>query len=333
MLHHHHHDHDHHGHDHHGNDHGDENAAPDTRRAWGLRLAAAGIVVIGAVLAACLATVQPGEALVVTRFGNPARVITEPGLAWRAPAPVEGVIPVDLRLRTTSNGLQDVGTRDGLRILVQAFAAWQVAPDPDHVRRYLRAVRNQPDEAADQLRSVIGSALEIVASRFELASLVNTDPAAVRLAAFEDLLRERIEAQVLDAYGIRIRQVGIERLTLPSDTLAATVARMRAERQTVAAQRMAEGARAAAEIRSDADRAARVTLADARTEAAAIEADSRVEAARIYGRAYAGDPALYTLLRSLDTLETVVGDNTRLILRTDAAPFRSFVEAPAPERK
>ena len=34
------------------------------------------------------------------------------------------------------------------------------------------------------------------------------------------------------------------------------------------------------------------------------------------------------MLRSLDTLENVVGENTRLILRTDAPPFRVFVEGP-----
>jgi hypothetical protein len=34
------------------------------------------------------------------------------------------------------------------------------------------------------------------------------------------------------------------------------------------------------------------------------------------------------LLRSLDTLDTIVGANTRLILRTDAAPFRVLVDGP-----
>ena len=42
----------------------------------------------------------------------------------------ESTIPIDLRLRTTSTGLQDVGTRDGLRVLVQAYVAWQVPGDP-----------------------------------------------------------------------------------------------------------------------------------------------------------------------------------------------------------
>ena len=243
--------HDHAGHDHAGHAHG---PAPAPRSKLGLRLrvAMAALVVAGAALAACLVTVLPGEAVVLTRFGSPGRVLAEPGLSWRAPAPIEGTVTVDMRLRTTSAGLQDVGTKDGLRVLVQAYAAWQVADDPDHIRRFVRAVRNQPDEAAEQIRSFLGSALETTASRFPLSALINTDPSAVQLAAFEQLLRERVEAQVLDSYGIAIRQVGIERLTLPSETLSATVARMRAERQTVAAQRMAEGQRIASEIRANA---------------------------------------------------------------------------------
>lgn len=331
--HHHHGDHGHdHGHVHddgHGHDHGHDHA-PKAAGGTGrrLRLAAAVLVLAGAALAASLVIVQPGEAIVLTRFGNPVRVIAAPGLAWRVPAPIEGAILVDLRLRTTSNGLQDVGTKDSLRVLVQAYAAWQVGADPDHIRRFVRAVRNRPDDAAEQLRSFLGSALETTASRFDLADLVNTDPSAVKLAQFERLLRERVEAQVLDAYGITIRQVGIERLTLPAETLTATVGRMRAERQTVAAQRMADGQRIASEIRANAGRDARIAVSNSRSEAAAIEAASRLEAAAIYGAAYEGDPALYTMLRSLDMLDTAVGDNTGLILRTDAAPFRSFVEGP-----
>jgi len=293
-----------------------------------VRYAIAALVVMLAVISACLILVGPSEGVVVTRFGDPVRVITEPGLAWRLPPPIESTVSVDLRLRTTSSGLQDVGTRDGLRVLVQAYVAWQVPDDPRHIRQFLRAVRNQPDEAAEQLRSFVRSALEITASSFDLASLVNTDPAKVQLDRFEQRLGERLRQQVLSVYGITIRQVGIESLTLPSETLVATVARMRAERQTVATERMAEGERVAAEIRSNAERDARVTIARARAEAADIEAKSRVQAADIYARAYAVDPGLYTLLRSFDTLDSVVGQNTRLILRTDAAPFRAFVEGP-----
>jgi membrane protease subunit HflC len=293
-----------------------------------VRLALASALLIGAGLAASAVMVSAGEAIVITQFGDPVRVLTEPGLAWKVPAPVQGTIPVDLRLRGTSTGLQDVGTRDGLRILVQAYVAWQVPSDPDHIRQFVRAVRDDPDEAARQLRSLVGSALQVTASSFDLADLVNTDPGRVQLASFEAKLRDQIGQQVLESYGIAIRQVGVERLSLPETTLAATVGRMRSERETVAAQRTAEGLRAAARIRSEATRDARITVANARTQAAEIEAASRREAAEINAKAYDADPGLYLMLRSLDTLATVVGPNTRLILRTDAAPFNTLVAGP-----
>jgi len=291
-----------------------------------VRLLLAGALLIGAGLAASAVLVSAGQAIVITQFGDPVRVLTVPGLAWKVPAPVQGTIPVDLRLRGTSTGLQDVGTQDGLRILVQAYLAWQVASDPDAIRQFVRSVRNDPDEAARQLRSLVGSALQVTASSFALSDLVNTDPGRVQLVAFEAKLREQIERQVLQTYGIAIRQVGVERLSLPETTLAATVGRMRSERETVAAQRTAEGLRAAAQIRSEAARDSRITVANARAEAADFEAASRREAAEINAKAYNADPGLYLMLRSLDTLATVVGPNTRLILRTDAAPFNTLVQ-------
>jgi len=300
-------------------------------RAWlasNGRMLAAGFIVVIAILSACSVVVVPGEAIVMTRFGDPIRVLTVPGLAWKIPAPVESTIPVDLRLKTTSSGLQDVGTRDGLRILVQAYVAWQVPDDPEHIRQFLRAVRNQPDIAADQLRSFIGSSLEITVSSFDLATLINTDASRIQLSQLEQQLLSRIDKQALQVYGIEILQVGIERLTLPAETLDATVARMAAERETVAEERQAEGDRAAAEITSNADRDGRVLLAQAKAEAAAIDAKSRVEAADIYSKAYSRDRDLYALLRSLDTLSTVITDRTTLVLRTDAAPFRILVDGP-----
>ena len=323
---------DHHHHHHHGDPaHHDPEHQEIAPRGWlsrNTRFLVAGVVVCTAVLSACLVLVGPGQAIVVTRFGDPIRVLTEPGLAWKVPAPVENKIDVDLRLRTTSSGLQDVGTREGLRVLVQAYVAWQVPNDPDHIKLFLRAVRNQPELAAGQLRSFMGSALQIAASGFDLPSLVNTDPGKIRLAQFESQLRDRLDEQALKIYGITIRQVGIERLTLPPETLRATVDRMKAERATVAAERSAEGQRAANEIGSNADRDARVLVANARAQAAEIDAKSRVEAANIYENAYNKDPRLYTLMRSLDTLDQVINYNTRIILRTDAAPFNILVNGP-----
>ena len=297
------------------------------RHRW-LRFAVAATIVGALIAAACLVIVPAGEALVVTRLGDPVRVLTTPGLHAKLPVPFETTTTVDLRLRTTSSGFQDVGTRDGLRVLTQAYVAWQVADDPDRVRLYLRAVRNDPDEAARQLRTFLASALEVTLSDFDLAALINTDPKRLEYDRLENRLREQLAGRALDIYGVAVRQVGLERLTLPATTLAATVARMRAEREIVATERTGQGQRQAAEIRAAADRDARQVGARAREEAAAVEAEARQQAAEIYANSYRANPKLYTMLRSLDTLQDVVGANTRLILRTDAPPFRVFVEGP-----
>jgi membrane protease subunit HflC len=301
---------------------------PPQRTKLLLRTAIATVILLAAVAAACIVMVPAGTADVITRFGAPVRVITRPGLAWKLPAPFESAIPIDLRLRTTSTGLLDVGTRNGLRVLVQAYAAWRVPDDPRSLLRFLRSVRNQPDEAAQQLRSFLMAGLQIVSTNFSLADLVNIDPKQVRLDSFERQLREQVAARTLRVYGIDIAQVGVERLTVPDQTLAATVARMKAERETVAAQVTAEGLAKAAAIRADADRDAREVVAQARQQAANIEADAEQSAARIYASAYRGDPGLYRSLRSLDALDKMFGHNTNLILRTDSAPFKVLVDGP-----
>jgi len=303
-----------------------EGEKPDFRRM--LRFGVAGLILAAAVAAACIVMVPAGQAVVITRFGNPIRVVTDPGLAWKLPAPFESAIPIDLRLLTTSTGLQDVGTRDGLRVLVQAYVAWQVPSDPQGIRQFLRSVRNQPNEAARQLRSFVNADLHAISSNFALADLVNVDPQKVRLDAFEEQLRAQTAPRMLQVYGIAIRQIGIERMTLPDETLAATVARMRAERQTVAAQRTAEGLEKAAAIRADAEKEAREVVAEASEKAAHTEADAQQAAARIYQHAYQSDPKLYETLRSLDTINQIVSHSTNIIIGTNAAPFRVLVDGP-----
>ncbi len=307
----------------------DEGAdAAEGRSKLLVRTAVATLILLAAALTACVVMVPAGQADVITRFGAPVRVITRPGLAFKLPAPFETVIAIDLRLRTTSTGLQDVGTRDGLRVLIQSYAAWRVPDDPQHLLQFLRSVRNEPDEAAQQLRNFVVAGLHIISSNFALADLVNIEPANVHLDSFERQLQQQVAPRMLRVYGIQITQVGVERLTVPDETLGATVARMKAERETVAAQVTAEGLQRAAAIRADADRDAREVVAQARAQASQIEADAEQAAAHIYAGAYRRDPGLYTTLRSLDSLDQVLGHNTSLILRTDAAPFRVLANGP-----
>ena len=66
---------------------------------------------------------------------------------------------------------------------------------------------------------------------------------------------------------------------------------------------------------------------------AQTQADAEVSAANVYAKAYRADPGLYTTLRSLDAAGKIVGPNTSVILRTDAAPFKVLSQGPGGGKK
>ncbi|MEI7932171.1 MAG: SPFH domain-containing protein, partial [Alphaproteobacteria bacterium] len=231
----------------------DDEGGPHQRARMLVRTIVATVIVLVAILVTCVVIVPADEAVVISQLGKPVRVITKPGLSFKWFYPLESTIPVKLSLRTSSTGALDVGTRDGFRVLVQTYTAWRVPNDPEHILKYLRTLRNQPDEAAMQVRGFVGARMQTTASNFNFSDLVNPDPAAVHLDAFEQQLRSQVSPQLLQSYGIEVAQVGVERMTLTEATLAATVNRMAAEREIAAAQATAEGAKRAAQITSDAD--------------------------------------------------------------------------------
>jgi membrane protease subunit HflC len=306
-----------------------DSAAPRPSR-W--RFIIAGSLALLALAAATAVPVTTGSAAVITRFGKPVTVQVEPGLTWKAPPPIDRIESVDLRVRTTSSGVHSVLTRDGLSLLVQVWVAWQVPPAAEPVLRFVRATRNNPDDAANQLRTFLSSSLETVTGRFELDVLLNTDPGKLQMEAYCSAIRERITAEAQRLYGIDVVQIGVERLMIPETTVAATVSRMATERDTVAEEKKAHGRKVAGEIRASFDKEARVIKATAEEEAARIEATARTKAAAIYGTAHAQDPRLYRFLRSLDTLDLIISNSTRLVVRTDAAPFDAMVELPGAAR-
>ncbi len=335
-----------HAHDHAGHDHGHDHAHDDgdddghghghhhhhhdgpPPKGWWLRLTVAGILLLAVLLVATLVSVRAGTAVVITRFGAPVRVLVDPGLAFKAPPPVEQTIDVDTRLYSTSSGYHTLTTKDALSVELQAYIFWRVRGDHDSVLQFVRALGNRPDDASDQLRTFLGSSLQTVTGRYALADLLNADQKQVRLAQFESDLRDSLAQQMRDTYGIEVVQVGIERLMLPQTTVQATVARMASERATAAEQKKAEGSARAAEIRSAASLQGKITLAKATEDASRTEAAARTQAAEIYGRANSADPQLYVFLRSLDALDQAISPSTRLILRTDAAPFRVLIDGP-----
>ncbi len=292
------------------------------------RLILIGVAVALVVASTGVVPVRNGDALVVTRFGAPVRIVTDPGLAWSWPAPIEHVQRVNRRLRTTATGSHGVLSKDGLSMVVQVYAAWRITGDAAAVLRFVRSTGGDADAAAGQLRTLLNSALETVSGSFALADLVNADAGAVRIADYEAAVRERVAAAAGATLGIEVVQIGMERLSLPEQTLQATVARMAEERMVAAQERQAAGRRAASEVSANANREARITRAGAEQEAAAIEAKAKAEAAVIYGTAHAAEPGHNDYVRGVDVLDTTLAGNARLVLSTGSAPFQALLAPP-----
>jgi membrane protease subunit HflC len=177
-------------------------------------------------------------------------------------------------------------------------------------------------EGADaKLDGLVTNAKISVLGGYDLSSLVSTDP--------EDLQVEEIEARILaevadkaaDKYGVTIEEVGFQRLSLPEGNTRYVFEQMRAERKQYAARFRAEGEREAAKIRADTDLEVAQIRAEANEEAARIRGEAEAEAARIYAEAHSLDPEFYRFKRSLESMEKLLGKQSTVVLRTDAAPF------------
>ena len=291
------------------------------RALFGLRVVV-GLAALGAIAWKGLALpVQEGHAAIVSRFGEPVAVHTQAGLHARLPWPVDQAELVDLRLQVFDSGHSEMLTRDKKNLLLNSYVVWRVE-DP---LLFYTAVGSVP-AAEEKLDGLVLNAAIGVMGRYDLAALVSTEAELLQLEEVEAELLASTQPLATEQYGIAIEQLGFRRISLPEENVAYVFKQMRAERLQHAARYRAEGDQEASRIRSETDLEAARIRAEATEQAARITGEAEAEAARTYAEAHRMDPELYRFTRSLESLETIVGDQTTVILRTDAAPFELLAE-------
>jgi membrane protease subunit HflC len=119
-------------------------------------------------------------------------------------------------------------------------------------------------------------------------------------------------------YGFQITDVRLKQLTFPQSNLTSVFQRMKAEREAIARQFRSEGTEQAAKIRAGADTGKAQILADANEESARVRGQADADAITIYAAAFQKDPELYRFLRTLQSYEKLVDNNTTLILPADS---------------
>jgi len=282
--------------------------------------AAAALIVILLVGVSSLFTVDQTEQVLITQFGRPVRLITEPGLHAKVPF-VQTVISFDRRLLNLELPGQEVILGDQRRLIVDSFTMFRIA-DP---LRYYQAVGPAEDGVRGRLNSIVSSSLRRVLGNNTLLDVLSADRTHIMAA-----IREQVNSEMV-SFGVAIVDVRIRRADLPEENTQAILSRMQSERQRIAAQARAEGVEASQRIRANAERDRTVLLAQARATADNTRGEGEAQASRIFAQAYGKDPNFFAAWRTLSAYrESFAGGNARLVLTPDNDFLRYLASPPVP---
>jgi membrane protease subunit HflC len=287
------------------------------RNGFKIALAVLGVVAVVA-LARSLVIVDQTEAVFITSFGRPVRLIEQAGLHWKLP--YESRRGFDKRLQLNAPAPREMLTKDKKNLEVAWYVSWKI----DAVERFLKSVRTLPDASA-RLDDMAASVLAAELGGHDLTDLVKVDRDSALDAMMKDVTA-RIGEQAAREYGIQVVDVRLRRLNYPEEVRTAVFEQIRSERKRVAAATRAEGESQARTIRSAADLERARTVAEAEAEAARVIGDGEAQATRISNDAHAADPAFYQFLKTLETYRVALDARTTLVLSADSAFLRLLTQ-------
>lgn len=260
--------------------------------------------------------VDTTEDAIVTQFGNPVRVITEPGLYTKLPDPVQSVVKISKQRQVYNLPRTEFLSGDKKNVVAEAYATWQVT-DALAFLKNVRNLRGADVRLNDIIRSELGAAL----GQVELGRLVTVETSQVRLPETLTAVRERAAART-KPYGFTVTDVQLKELTFPEANLTSVFQRMRSEREAIARQFRSEGMEQAARIRAAADAEKAQILAAANQGAAKIRGRADADAITIYAQAFGKDKEFYQFSRTLESYGKFIDEGTTLILPSSSELLR-----------
>ena len=265
-----------------------------------------------------LFTVHQTQQVLITQFGEPRKVIQEPGLHWKLPF-IQNVITFDRRLLDFDAPGEEVILGDQRRLIVDSFTRYRIT-DP---LRFYQTVGATEAGIRARLNSIVTSSLRRVLGSEPLLSVLSTDRARIM-----GEIRRQVNEEARQ-FGIAVEDVRIRRADLPGENTQAILSRMQSERERVAREARAEGAEVAQRVRASAERERTVLIAEAQAQADILRGQGEQEAIRIFAEAFQRDPAFFQFWRTMQAYrEAFAEGDTRLVLTPGSEFFRYFRESP-----
>ena len=259
--------------------------------------------------------VDETEQIVILQFGKPVQTITEPGLNFKLPAPIQVSNSFDKRLLEYDVPPEEILSRDKKSLIIDNYVRWRIV-DP---LLFLQTVRAIPT-AKTRLDDIVYSELRQELGNHDMAEIITET---------RELIMEKVTIasnEETSKYGIEVIDVRIRRVDLPQENEASIYARMEAERKRQANKFRSEGEEEAQKIRAATDRDKTVILAEAYKTAQQIRGEGEAEALDIYAESFSKDPDFYEFLRTLETYEKVIDKKTTLVLPGDSKLFKSLTQ-------
>jgi modulator of FtsH protease HflC len=271
------------------------------------------IILIGFTIFQSLFVVQEINQAIVLQFGNPKKIISEPGIKVKLPF-IQNVVYIDKRILNLDSPPEEIIASDQKRLIVDAFARFKII---DPLKFYI-SVGNE-NVARSRLSTIINSRIRGVLGTQELSTLLSTDRTKQMLVIKNDV---NVEAK---NFGIEIIDVRIKRADLPQANSEAIFKRMQTERQREAKEFRAEGAEIASKITSTADKDVAVILANANKQSQILRGEGDGQRNKIFAEAFNRDPEFFSFYRAMQAYEkALIGGDTSLILSPDGEFFKFF---------
>ena len=259
--------------------------------------------------------VDETEQVVILQFGKPVRTITQPGINFKVPFPIQEKIIFDDRLLEYDSPPEEILSQDKKTLIVDNYIRWKIV-DP---LQFLKTVQAIPT-ALSRMDDIVYSELRRELGTHDMVEIITENR--------EQLMEEVTEASNLATmeYGISVIDVRIRRVDLPAENEESIFARMEAERKRQANKYRSEGEEEAQKIRAATDRDKTIILADAYKEAERLRGEGDAKAVNVYAGSYSADPKFYEFVRTLDAYKKVVDDKTTLVLPSNSRLFKLLLE-------
>lgn len=277
----------------------------------------AGLLVSLYLITSMVFVVDQRKYAVIFSFGEIVRVIQEPGLQFKLPAPLQNVLYFDRRIMTIDTPeAERFITAEKKNLLVDSYVKWRIV-DP---RKFFISFKGDERLAQDRMAQLVKSALNEEFTKRTVRELISEQREEVMLG-----IRKKVADDSADI-GIEIVDVRLKRVDLLAEISDSVYRRMEAERKRVANELRSTGSAESDKIRADAERQRDVILAEAYREAQKIKGQGDAKATAIYAEAFSRDPQFAQFYRSLEAYRASFKDRKDLMVVDPSGEFLKYMK-------